>query len=113
MATDPLLLAVDALAAARLTHLVVEDGIADRPRERIKSWSFRRPYGSPGSRVGELIECGWCSGVWVAAAVLLARRLAPRWWHPLALGLALAQVAGMLNDAQHVEVAEAEEATDD
>lgn len=110
----PSLLAVDALATFRLTRLVTEDYLTARPRERF----IRHAYLSAGKRLlppaldraagtlpytdtdppklAVLITCPWCSGVWVAAGVVLARHLAPTWWHPLSLVLAFSAVAGLL-----------------
>lgn len=82
-------LVVDALAAYRLTRLVTTDAITEPLREAIDARS---------DFMGELTSCSWCSGVWVAAGVVLARRYVPA-WGPVAEMLALAAVAGLLSDA--------------
>ncbi len=68
-------------AAARLTRLIVKDkitepiraGIARRLKQPEFSESGRQI--SEGSRLTYLIHCGWCTGMWVSAAVGAAA-----WW---------------------------------
>ena len=86
--TPVLDLAVDAAAAYRLTRLVTTDAITQPARDAVADrW--------PGSHLDTLINCPWCTGVWVAAGVQAAALLAPRWWRPTARGLALAAIAGV------------------
>lgn len=80
-------LAVDALAAYRLTRLVTRDTITKRHRERIVA---------RGGPVAELVQCSWCTGMWAAAAVVVARRTVPRAWGPVADALAMAAVVGLI-----------------
>jgi hypothetical protein len=80
--------AVDAVAAVRLTQLVVSDQITDPIRQKI--WD-KHPVES-GS--GYLISCPYCSSMYVAALVMAARRLAPGVWQPVAEGLTVAAIAG-------------------
>lgn len=95
----PVDLALDALATVRLTRLVTIDSFPPiaAARERIQTRYEGRP-------VAELVGCPHCAGVWVAAGVLAARRVAPRWWSPVAVLLALAAApslaasAGLLDD---------------
>lgn len=47
------------------------------------------------TKLGELITCPWCVSVYVAAAVVAARRLAPGVWDPVARGLAASLAAGL------------------
>lgn len=82
-------LAVDALAAFRLTRLVTRDTITAPLRARF----------DPTTRAGELIRCSWCTGVYVAFGVVAARRLVPRQWAPIADALAVAAVVGLI--AEH------------
>ena len=77
-------LVVDALAAYRLTRLVTEDRITAPLRDRV-----------PAGWASELVGCSWCVGVWAAAGVVAARRLAPRAWTPVAEVLAVAAVVGI------------------
>lgn len=105
---------IDGLAVARLTRLVTRDRIADAPRR----WLIREAYawahapkvlrerdgdpldwptidGERAPKVAYLVTCPWCSSVWVAVAVVVARRVAPRWWRPVAWALAASEVAGI------------------
>ncbi|HLK96014.1 MAG TPA: DUF1360 domain-containing protein [Nocardioidaceae bacterium] len=62
--TTVLSLALDVMAAKRLTRLAVEDAIADEVREKV--WDqFPRNQ----SKLGYLISCHACSSVWAAAIV--------------------------------------------
>jgi len=118
---DPLTLLVDCLAVFRLTRLIVEDGILDRPR----AWVLTRFPGPntefyddalptvphrlvpiPGSRprlwvaetptwLGRLLECPWCVSVWCAAAVVAVSGFG--WWVWPARILAYSAIAGMLH----------------
>ena len=89
MPPTPLLeLVIDAGAACRLTRLVTTDTITAPLRDRIGDrW--------PNSPLDVLVNCPWCTGVWVAAGVQAAALLAPRWWRPAARGLAIAAIAGV------------------
>jgi hypothetical protein len=94
-----LLLLVGALAVARITALIVIDGITEPIRHRIWLWS--PPFETPGQEiytlrymgdveespayehrepgfVGKLIACHHCVGVWVAAGAVAAYHVAPR-----------------------------------
>jgi Protein of unknown function (DUF1360) len=92
---------IDALAVARITRLVVEDRVPFGPmRERIRAHYLREQDsaagpGEPDPYLVELLECPWCASVWIAAGVLVVRRVAPRAWRPLACVLAASEVAGL------------------
>ena len=60
------LLLVYALAVARITRLVITDGIFERPRTALLDYltDNRHP------KLLELAGCPWCISVWVAAAVM-------------------------------------------
>lgn len=114
--TSALVLAVDALAAYRLTRLVTADTIAEPARAVVIQAGYERerpgvevPEPGPGStwtevalndpdppRLAELVTCRWCAGFWVAVGVVAARRLAPRAWRPLADALAFSAAAALL-----------------
>ena len=83
-------LVLDGLAAYRLTHLIVDDSIIERPRrylvEHGPSWA------------ATLVTCSWCISVWVAAGVVVLTRLAPGVWQYPAFALALSAVAGFLQE---------------
>lgn len=55
-----------ALAAFRLTRLIVRDDITSPIRDR---WWRRFPE---DTKPGELIGCNYCVGIWVSATVLAA-----------------------------------------
>jgi hypothetical protein len=90
-------LAVDALAAFRLTRLVIEDTITEPLRQRVKHRAMRE-VDSPGTaaKVETLLSCPWCVGFWVSCGVVAARRVAPRSWVPLAEVLALSAAVGII-----------------
>jgi hypothetical protein len=103
-------LIVDALAVARLTRLLLRDGITEPLRVPVRRWAGRRPplvgnlpldewLARPAAhpKVAELLDCAWCASVWVAGAVLFARYRTSRAWQAAATVLALSQVAGMLD----------------
>jgi hypothetical protein len=87
----PVELAVDALAAYRLTRLVIEDRV---PFEQTRDWIFNR---WPESALAEALGCPWCSGMWVAAGATVASSFAPQVWRPLARTLALSAAIGLLS----------------
>lgn len=78
----PLELAVDALAAYRLTRLAVKDDLTEPWRE-----SLRSPF------LAALTSCMWCAGVWAAFGV----RLLPRW---VRRALATAAVVGLIAERE-------------
>lgn len=93
-------LIVDALAVHRLTRMAIEDRV---PFGAVRSAVVRRAYerqSNDGSSeqpyVVELLSCPWCMSIWVAGGVMVARRLSPRAWRPLALILAASSITGLL-----------------
>lgn len=91
------MLLVDALAAYRLTHLITDDHLPFGPiRERVL-------HTDSDGLIAEWMECPWCAGMWVAAAVVAARAGAPRWWAPAARVLALSAAVGLLSTWEHRE----------
>ena len=76
----------DALSAYRLTRLITEDAILDRPRDAVADVPF----------LGSVTSCRFCCGVWVGFGVMLARRHLPRAWAPVAEALALSAGAALL-----------------
>jgi hypothetical protein len=84
------------LAVHRVTHLVVEDQLplVSRPR----GWVVAR---KPEGPLAYLVNCFWCSSVWVSAAAIACLYLwTPAAWHgvpePLALGAALSTSAAFV-----------------
>lgn len=95
-----LLLLVYALAAARLTRLIVTDDIAQPVRDVIARQALRTgARGRAGSWLLSLVSCYWCAGFWASGAVVLAWW----WWGDvpavalLIVTLAVAQVQAMVN----------------
>jgi len=88
-------LLVDAAASYRLTRLALSDSILETPRNAALRWTEQ-----PGraahlrSRLGELLECYWCAGLWISAAVVAARRTVPDLWQPISRALALSTAVG-------------------
>lgn len=110
-------LAVDALATFRLTKLVIDDKLTEPLRARAIGAAYRRVGreawyrqalnevdGDPAQVVAQdaeppklayLLTCPWCSGMYVAVAVVAARRLVPRAWAVSGEVLALSGAAGL------------------
>ena len=121
MTTRPADLAVDAVACYRITRLLVADRItaplrdaairasyvASEGADSVEDWEADSPHETwsdraaedpgAGTWLGRLLTCPWCTGVWVAIAVVAARRLAPRWWAPVAETASVAAAAGLLS----------------
>ena len=57
-------LALDVMAAKRLTRLVVDDAIANEARDKV--WDR---FPKKDSKLGYLISCHACSSVWAGAVV--------------------------------------------
>lgn len=55
----------------------------------------QRTVWTDGTPIGELVTCPWCASIWLAAGVVVARRLAPSIWDPIARLLALSEAAGL------------------
>lgn len=86
----PTELATDALAAYRLTRLLQRDTLS-------AAEAVRGAVRSEGSdTLVELYACPWCLGLWVSAAVALARVIAPKWWNIAARALACSAVVGFV-----------------
>ena len=100
--SDPVALAVAALAAARLTRLATTDTWppAAAAREAAYNTVARR---APDWAHG--VDCPWCVAPWVAAAVVAGFEAADRAgrnrvWVLACLPLAIAQLVGMASDLE-------------
>lgn len=91
-------LLVDAVATFRLTRLVQQDHfppiVAAKTTVR---WCITGP------RVREYYDelaynCPWCLSFWLGVAVVIARRVAPRVWDPLAKALAFSAASGVISE---------------
>lgn len=103
-------LVVDALATYRLTRLATADVISETARMAVVRRAGAEPR--PGQeelsaqevvealadppKLATLVTCRWCAGMWIAAGVVTARRLAPDVWEPIGRGLALSAAAVLL-----------------
>jgi len=90
-------LAVNGLAAYRITRLLQRDSLPPLPavREHLTNKYGHLP-------VADLIDCPWCLGFWVSAGVVAASA-SPyrRVWAPLAAALALSAVVGLVSTHTH------------
>ena len=102
---------MDGLATYRLTRLATADIISEPVRMALLRRTGAEP--PPGDedptaqevveslkdppRLATLITCRWCAGMWIAAGVTAARRLAPTAWEPVSRGLALSAGAVLLS----------------
>lgn len=92
---------VDALAAYRVDRLLVKDKLTEPVRDAVEARSVRVVPGAlitsrivdvqPWAFLRDLLDCPWCTGVWVSFTI----RLLPRW---MRRALALAAVAGLLSE---------------
>lgn len=85
--TQPLEFAVDALAVQRLTRLVGEDTILEKPRD----WVLE----NGPDWASDLLTCPHCLSVWLGAGAVAARKVAPRAWNAVATALALSAVTSL------------------
>lgn len=88
MTRSGVLLALDALAVFRLTHLIVDDTITHPLRARLAERRL----------LGELVTCPWCVSPYLAAIVVVLQTLAPRPCLYAAAVLAFSAVAGILSE---------------
>lgn len=101
----PLAVAVNALAAYRLTRLITRDSFPPVARVRdavVDKLDARQDAkGDPTTHpLATLITCPWCAGFWVAAGVAVAATVAPRWWPAIAYPLAFSGVTGLLAERE-------------
>lgn len=85
---------VDCLAVFRLARLATEDVITEPAREQLHA---KLTLGGH-TKIAYLITCPWCASMYIGAGVVIARRVAPRVWGPVAAALAFSAVAGLLAD---------------
>lgn len=51
-------------------------------------------------KLATLLLCPWCVGVWVGFGVMVLRRVMPRVWSPIAVGLALGAIAALVEKGE-------------
>ena len=81
------------LAAYRLTRLVTTDEITAPLREWV--WRRRPPE---SSRIGYLLACDWCTGIWVGSLLVVGHMIAPVPATWVCLALAVAATVGILSE---------------
>lgn len=89
-------LLIYALAAARVTGLIVADSLTEDLRDGILARLDDRPK-TAGSYLATLITCPWCAGMWVsliASPLVWFFHASPVMLIP-AIALAFSQVIGM------------------
>ncbi|MGY3199724.1 DUF1360 domain-containing protein [Streptomyces sp. TE5632] len=74
-------LVVLAAAGYRATQLLVHDSILDVPRDRLFAWHSRNTDSTTRTALVTLISCVYCTGWWVAGALLATWLLASGQWH--------------------------------
>lgn len=89
-----MIIALTILAVARVTRLITEDKITERPREAVARWLITRDH----TQLAYLVFCSWCVSIYVGAAGAGAY-----WaWHGtmpytvIVLALAASHVTGIL-----------------
>lgn len=117
---------VDSIAAYRLTRFVTADVLTAGLRAKLIEGAYRRQArrehvtlseragqpirqmrpsdwddlaiseGECAPKLATLITCRWCAGVWIAAGVLVARRVAPRVWPVAARGLVISSASALV-----------------
>lgn len=85
-------LVLNGLAVYRLTRIATIDTVSDGWR----SWLTEHFRGS----AVELLLCGWCLSVWIAAGAVLFTWLFPAVWFWIALALAVSAIAGVALDRE-------------
>lgn len=91
MMTEPFGFLLGALAAFRLTRLLITDQIFSRLRETI--WSKFPPT---DSKFGYLFTCMWCMSVWTASLLLLSSIIMPTVTLYLCIVLAISAISGLI-----------------
>jgi hypothetical protein len=75
------------LATFRLVRLFVYDSVTNFIRDH-----FEKYHTGPGKTLSNLLDCPWCTGVWMALPVVFFYFATPITWYPLLI-LAVAGVA--------------------
>lgn len=86
-APTPLDFTIDTLAVLRITRLLAEDTILDKPRD----WVV---LNAP-DKLAYLVTCPHCLSIYAGGAAVLLRTVAPRAWNALATALALSAVTSI------------------
>ena len=88
---NPLTIILSIVAIYRITAIIIDDRVFDRPREfiesRVKGTWIDVPY---------LITCYWCLSFWVGLLCLPLMIFLPYIWVPLAFVLTASAASGIL-----------------
>ena len=79
------------LAAYRVTRLITTDTIL----EGFRNWVWSRQ--DPGTKIGYLISCNWCTGFWVSLAFILGYLLVPNATFVVSLVLSTSALVGLIS----------------
>jgi hypothetical protein len=80
----------DALATFRITRFITEDYLAEPFRDAVE-----QRFGDE-SKITYLVNCPWCTSIYIGGVVVVARNLLPRVWQPVASALAMSAVASLI-----------------
>ncbi|HEX7056281.1 MAG TPA: DUF1360 domain-containing protein [Bacilli bacterium] len=98
------------LASYRLTHLIVFDKITEFLREpflrrkRVIEHGEAKTKKEPTSMFGYLLNCYWCTGIWIAAILGIFYLLYPAWARPFIFILSIAGGQAVLETVVGVAV---------
>ncbi len=84
------------LSSARLTRLLVSDNILEPFRAKFLDFDNIQEVFVPKNKLGYLIHCSWCSGLWITA-LNAACYFYIDWYFYVALVLSAAYIQGFLN----------------
>lgn len=84
------LLLVYLLTVYRLTRLVIEDEIADKPRD----WVYSKI--KPGGMLAYMLSCPWCVSFWLAIPLSIIYIMFPPAMMVIGLPLAGSAIAGLI-----------------
>lgn len=116
---NPFELALDAVAAYRLTRLATADTITEPLRGSIITASYAwngdedqlamqrqaNPFSTWADlvsmdpeppKMAKLVTCRWCAGWWISVLVVVMRRRHPRLWQPVAEVAACSAAAALI-----------------
>jgi hypothetical protein len=91
MNPTPLDAAIQALAAYRLTRLVIEDEITEPLRDKVV-----QRFGAPAdSKLSYLSTCPFCVSMYASAGIVMADMMVPRLARPVIRALALSAAVSL------------------
>ena len=81
---------IDTLATYRITRFITRDTLGQPIRD------FVRQHHGEDSKLDYLVNCPWCTSVYVGTGVMLARNLFPSTWQYVSTALALSAGASLI-----------------